>query len=143
MRNELRLFVCTLEEQPPESWFANATVSDIKKAPKDIGEWHNIQKYSTTIVSAKIDLRSKSHSTSLMKHRINLISILHVKLCGSLFSTETPAIKKKSNGLRIHGLAVTVGMHQLLQCGCAFDPEEHLSTILQISHTLYVTHSHS
>lgn len=80
MRNELHLFVCTLEEQPPESWFANATVSDIKKAPKDIGEWHNIQKYSTTIVSAKIDLRSKSHSTSLMKHRINLISILHVKL---------------------------------------------------------------
>jgi hypothetical protein len=80
MKNKLRLFVCTLEEQPPESWFANATVSDIKKAPKDIGEWYNIQKYSTSIVSAKIDFRSKSHSTSLMKHRINLISILHVKL---------------------------------------------------------------
>ncbi len=58
-------------------------------------------------------------------------------LCRSLFSSETSAIKKEGNGLRVHGLAVTVCMHQLLQCGCALDPEENLSTILHItfSHT--------
>jgi hypothetical protein len=56
-------------------------------------------------------------------------------LCRSLFSPETSAIKKEGNGLRVHRLSVTVGMHQLLQCGCALDPEEDFSTILHTTHT--------
>jgi hypothetical protein len=69
-------------------------------------------------------------ATSLMEHRIDLITILHVKLIGSLLSTKTTPIKQESNGVHVHRLPVTVSIHQLLELSASLDPKENLVSIL-------------
>uniref|UniRef100_A0A2P2KFD7 Small ubiquitin-related modifier 1-like n=1 Tax=Rhizophora mucronata TaxID=61149 RepID=A0A2P2KFD7_RHIMU len=66
-----------------------------------------------------------------MKHCIYLIPILHLKLIGSLLCTKSTTIKEKGNGVELHRLTITVGIHELLQLSASLDPEENLIPILQ------------
>ena len=51
-------------------------------------------------------------------------------LIWSLLSTESATIKKESNGVHFHRLAIAVCSHELAQLGASFNPKEHLVTVL-------------
>ena len=53
-----------------------------------------------------------------------------IYLIGSLLSTKTTTIKQEGNGGHVHGLPVTVSVHELLQLDAPLDPKENLIPIL-------------
>jgi len=53
-------------------------------------------------------------------------------LIGGLLATKPAAIKQECNGIHVHRLAVTIGVHQLLQLGGPLDAEEHLISVLYV-----------
>lgn len=66
-----------------------------------------------------------------MEHRIDLVAFLHLKLIRGLITPEPTTVEQKRDGIEIHRLAVTVGVHQLLELCGPLDAEENLVAILQ------------
>lgn len=80
---------------------------------------------------SKLLLRARKAPPGLVKHGVDLVAFLHLKLVRGLLTTEPTTIKQESNGVEIHRLTVAVGVHQLLQLCGSLDPEEHLIAVLQ------------
>jgi hypothetical protein len=106
---------------------------------------------TTSLVQHSIDLIPILH-VQLQKEEkmkgsicVNLMSIIlwmcncvheHVVweryLIRSLLSTESTTIKQEGNWVELNGLAITIGIHQLLQLCASFDPEKYFISILNL-----------
>jgi len=95
-----------------------------------------------TEAAAEALLGAKQAPSGLVKHRIDLIAFLHLKLIGCLLATEPTAVEKEGDGIEIHRLTVAVGVHQLLQLRGSLDSEEYLVAVLQNEGTSVENYMH-
>jgi hypothetical protein len=70
------------------------------------------------------------HPASLVKHGINFITLLHLKLVRSLLASQASSIKQKCYGVEINGLPVTIGIHKFAQLSTPLNPKKYFIPIL-------------